>query len=814
MDQPTTPAQATDQLQQAAASAPPTGASTPDAQAGASTPAAGAPNTPTQPQQPQDASQGGPQDSSNPEASQSAADAKTDLSKPATGTPAASATNPAVHPAVQKAGVIRDIAQTLAGGPRTSYAIDPNTGEMKETKVPLSGKQIGLAIAMAALTGGIQGLGEKGPGAEGRAAAAGFNTVQAQQQQQKQQQQQQASQNYARAAAIANTNFQTHQNALRLSQMEYDYHNQFVKTGEPVLSNIKSVGAALESGVHESDLTTKYHVTKDMAIPDGIVENGKNPDGSTHWENTYTVIDPNKKIELPKETAQLLSDLRVPGYFTTDKDGKTAPINFTGSAPIKAGLVVNGLAMAQSFQITEGQLNRQFASLKDGDKDTSVFDANLKKAIASGDMTIKGLQTIGNYANMPLDQAVAAMEKNKVDPAIIQQYQKLVPQDAIDQMKVKRASDAAAQKATDARTNLVVSKTNFDEVLANPKAYSPDQVAAAQNVDKQVRNEKSRDAYTEGAEHRQAELNVDKANGVPLPGSKTNSKSDAEENLTHPELASLVQDQGNYNTPNGTNQKFLAGLMKIDPERAKMIQAYSKGMDIQSYYAAVKQFGGSINADIHAYDPSFNASSMRRYDKTMQEWGASGKLGRTNAAASTALEHLGSLYDSYGVGSATGMSGDYDTSLNQGSTEIASMYANGNKPGEDEIKHTREALDHPQNIYKGKQATVKTAREAMDKIEENYNQYDKDLPGGIQREPPLSVKAAKAYKHITGDDVDPKFVNQNLQTRIGPDGQRVQGSTQPSNPTTPQGATGTAKAADGKTYYHDAKGNNLGPVPQ
>src|ERR1700744_2935941 len=57
------------------------------------------------------------------------------------------------HPAVQRADLLHTIAQTLAGGPRFKTSINPNTGEMVHTPVPLSKGDIGLAIAAEALKG-------------------------------------------------------------------------------------------------------------------------------------------------------------------------------------------------------------------------------------------------------------------------------------------------------------------------------------------------------------------------------------------------------------------------------------------------------------------------------------------------------------------------------------------------------------------------------------------------------------------------------------------------------------------------------------
>jgi len=444
--------------------------------------AAGAPQAPPQTQQqPQDASApaGGPTTTPN------SPSASNGLSN---------------HPAVQKAGVVRAIAETLAGGPRTSYAIDPTTGAMTQTQQPLSTRQIGLAIAMAALSGGIQGLGEKGPGAEGRAAQAGFNKVQQQNQQQDAQQQQQASQDYARQAQITATNFQTHQNAVRLGQMEKDVHDGYVKDAASVLQNLQDVGAIQESGVREGDLLNKYHVTKDMAVVDGTIprmagdgQQARNPDGSLAWDNTYSVIDPQKKIALPDETAKLLADYRIPGFFRV-VDGQTVPTNFQGSAPIKAALVVDGLATASALKITESSVNQQLRTLgRAGDADAQRFEVNLKSSLADGSVTPKALKAFARYTGEPLDEALTSMQRDKVDPSLVGQIASLIPADAREQIKQNR-TDAAKYSVID-------SADKAQAVLAAPGRFGADQVGAARNFIRIAQNDSITKASAEARAH-------------------------------------------------------------------------------------------------------------------------------------------------------------------------------------------------------------------------------------------------------------------------------------------------------------------------
>src|SRR5580692_23525 len=46
------------------------------------------------------------------------------------------------HPAVQQAGIMRRIGETIAGGPRIKTTIDPNTGVVTREKQPLDTKDI------------------------------------------------------------------------------------------------------------------------------------------------------------------------------------------------------------------------------------------------------------------------------------------------------------------------------------------------------------------------------------------------------------------------------------------------------------------------------------------------------------------------------------------------------------------------------------------------------------------------------------------------------------------------------------------------
>ena len=366
-----------------------------------------------------------------------------------------------VHPSLQRASLIHSIAQTLAGGPRYTYDIDPNSGRLISRPAPMSKSDIGMAIAMEAISGALGGLAAPaGPNAAGRAAAAGFTQAQQTLKQADAEQQQAASDALARSASIANVNFQSHQNALRLGQMEYDAHKQYVADAAPVLENLNQVGAVQASRVREDDLLSRFHVTKDMAVVDGIVPRmspdgtqAKNKDGSSAWDNTYSVVDPEAKIEIPQDTMAMLAQHHVPGYYKV-VDGKTQPVNLPSDTQVRAKFVVSGLASASAIKITEAGINKQLASIGDTD-DASKLDVNLTQALESGAVSTKALQTFARYSNLPLDQIRPSMEKDKVDPDTIGQITSILPADAVE--KIAQQRKAAEQKqAAQIRTDAAV----------------------------------------------------------------------------------------------------------------------------------------------------------------------------------------------------------------------------------------------------------------------------------------------------------------------------------------------------------------------
>lgn len=685
---------------------------------------------------------------------------------------------PPIDPAVAKASRFYSVAQALAGGPQYQVSIDANTGKTTRTPVPLTTKQIGLAIAMEAITGGVAGLAQKGPGAEGRAAAAGFEAVQAQQKEAQQAKEQQASQDYARQAAITATNFQTHQNALRLSGMEYDQHKTFVGDAKPILDNLTAVGAITEAGVRESDLLDKYHVTKDMAVPDGVVENGKNKDGSTHYENTYSVIDPNAKVALPQETAQLLADMRVPGYFTLGADGKATPKDFNGSAQIKAGLVVNGLALASGFKITESQLNQQFAQLgKDGASDAKKFDLNLKQAIGDGQVSAKSLQVIGKYASLPLDQQIEAMQKDKVDPSVIGQLRSLIPQDAVDAAKKSRLDREAADKSTrDAKA--AVEKQNAELPGEQAKLDADEKTRAKYSF---------QNAFN--AEHARVAAKAKY-------GDPTGAAS--HEMVNNPKLSSVVAGI-DLKAPvvNGQRQGALDKIGEVDPTLASLIQAVGEGRQFQSKYGLAKGDGQRLASLVDTVYPGYSQAKADAYDKLQTRFTA-GDISDQLRSLNTTFEHAKRTYDNAGSATAsipgTSAHADYTVDKSQLTEELNHAYTKG-VLHDDRRKELQDGLNSP--IPYVRQNAVKESQTLLsDFAKEFQNQYrNGKVTAAAPDAPIVSEEGQRAFNDL--------FAGEKSMDRYG--------RAAEVNP--PKEAAGTAQDKSGNTFWVDKNHKIISNAP-
>ncbi|MGA7523557.1 MAG: hypothetical protein WBW84_13980, partial [Acidobacteriaceae bacterium] len=256
------------------------------------------------------------------------------------------------NPSVRRAGWVREIAQTLSGGPRYQLTIDPQTGASKPVPVSVSNRSLGLAIAMEALSGGLTGLGQHGPDAAGKAAAAGVQQGMALQAQQQARQEQAAQQQYedqsqalVRKAQAFESNSRAILNTQQSERLGLESLKDAVSQNADLLDSYRDNGAVSQEHVLQDDLMAglqsgKLNMHSMIAIPDGFT----NVPGHG-YEQTFSIVSqPSTKALLTQQMVDNLAAAHVPGF----PSGMKVPTN---------GYPVPGVILANANQRATG--NRQ-----------------------------------------------------------------------------------------------------------------------------------------------------------------------------------------------------------------------------------------------------------------------------------------------------------------------------------------------------------------------------------------------------------------------------------------------------------------------
>lgn len=314
---------------------------------------------------------------------------------------------PPVHPAVAKASLFSQVAQALAGGPRTTYKINPDTGVMEKTQVPLSKGQLGMALAFEALSGSITGLAQQGPNATAKAAAAGFQQAQQQQQEKTQQAQKMASDDYARHAQITETNMRMRSMALQVGKQGIEAHNDYIGQFAPIAEKTqRDHPEAVYGTIHHSEFG-KYNVTEDMATPVKAVRRVNaqgqpvsDENGEPLWDDLYMVFKPGFKAE-DLISPDALNQLKEQGHpFASNQ--------LIGTTAQKASLAMGLTSQAAQYGLAKSAILDAQGILNGGTPSTPDTTS------------LKDLEIKDPIVNNAIGPAVAnAAAKYKVDPTLL-----------------------------------------------------------------------------------------------------------------------------------------------------------------------------------------------------------------------------------------------------------------------------------------------------------------------------------------------------------------------------------------------------------
>lgn len=339
---------------------------------------------------------------------------------------------PPVHPAVQKAGIVRSIAQVLAGGPSTTTTINPD-GSRTVTQKPLSRGDIGMAIALSALTGAFKGLGAKGPNAVGQAAGQGFESgigLADKRSEEEQQQAAQKTQDLARSQGTLQFNMGLKNNAIEVGRKDREDHESFVNAYADQADSILNLpnAAAIVKGTKEAPLREdeandieKHSPFEWLRIPvstipridettgkqayilDGKVVPENTPGAHLAWDNGYILVNKSAQVPLSDENGALpwvknsiekWSGI-IPGLTPSLVVGSGA--KGTISAYL-AGHITNQVQMLDG---TQRELNTFTEKLNEGKKPSDkgyVQAISLKSAIQNGTVSLNDIQNFHKAA--------------------------------------------------------------------------------------------------------------------------------------------------------------------------------------------------------------------------------------------------------------------------------------------------------------------------------------------------------------------------------------------------------------------------------
>ncbi len=413
---------------------------------------------------------------------------------PNLGTPAPAAN---VHPAIQRASIVHQIAQTLAGGQRYQTTIDPETGTRKQTPIPMSRADIGMAIAMEAISGALGGLATPaGPNVTGRAAAAGFAQAQQQRQQADAQQEQQAQTDannqasaLARKASIFETNSRTLLNTAEAERYGAEGIDSLVsqnraagllETESPFVDN--GGEAMTQAELLDAMRSGKVSATDHLGPVAGRVE-VTDADGTKRWEATHLVLKSgDAKVPLTQSDADRLKLAGVAGF----QNGMTVPEGYQVPLRMKALWTeqanAHNLASFRLSDLRNTLHGTQYASLVPDRVDFSQpgmdsamqrFQTYISHNAAAAADPYTALQQMGADKRDP--------KTGEMQPNTDAKYVGTIA-DAFGGWNVLKAAhdQITANSATAEKYAVIDTQDKAEAVLAAPKRFTPDQRSAAQ----------------------------------------------------------------------------------------------------------------------------------------------------------------------------------------------------------------------------------------------------------------------------------------------------------------------------------------------
>jgi hypothetical protein len=326
------------------------------------------------------------------------------------------------HPLVQKAGILNAVATALSGGPRYTETIN-DQGVRVRTPAPLTGRQIGMAIAMEAIQGSLAGL-QAGRGrGMGAAGLAGFQQVQKQTQQRDDQQDQKAQQDFVNKASAYAANLRTRSMAQEVGMRDEAAHKDWVAQHASTVNYIRENNPAsiIKDDASEAEVTTPEFTKQALkngwtAIPVGYEPrfdaqgNHFTKDGVAMHNNTFMIVD-SRKLALQPDVIAKAQSWGLPGF--TNRNGE--PLKLADNLDVRVGTIIDTSNKVAALDQEQRDLNGYYGYLADkgvkGPDGKPLAAPDLKSMVKQNPTLISNIT--GPWANHFAESPSAALKAMK-----------------------------------------------------------------------------------------------------------------------------------------------------------------------------------------------------------------------------------------------------------------------------------------------------------------------------------------------------------------------------------------------------------------
>jgi hypothetical protein len=539
----------------------------------------------------------------------------------------------------------RHISEAMTPGGLTQTTIDPNTGETTRTQAPLTGRQIGLAIAMEAISGGLAGAGAHGPNATGQAAASGLaqgqKLAEAHAQQQAQVDQQAQTDLRTKQQVITNL-LQTRQLAMTLGRQSLEDATASVQAdAENWKEHQDDPTSILASGLTHDDaykqlaqlgmgnaqvLITSAHPRRDpqtgaplYQMPNGQIVPQGTPGSYSAPDFTYALVKPDSKVSPVGNDGYFKPQYKRAadrGFIMTNSDAKM-PTGFTMTSAASQS-ALRGSQTADAVQADVDQSRRSLGL------DPLNINADLKS-----DPSVRGAVTTYNAVlnqGGTHAQAMQAVVQSKYATAagtINNWYGGRQNTDILDNQRV----------ATDFDNGIlyghapIVTRQDADRAVAstNPKVQAAGKAAYARMDAEAAQTKRFEAQATEGV-HVAGEEQLEKFK------------------------ANLAANGGGPDSPAANEQPNAQGvrpnyLASLPANQRGQVQAIGEGR--QAPPARSKQ-GIALMDLVNTAYPTYNGANFQTYQAAKTK-STSGDTGKAITAANTAIDHVAEMVDNAGA---------------------------------------------------------------------------------------------------------------------------------------------------------------------